>query len=84
MPEDAPVIDLKVLSPSTAVGRDIHLPQIPASTTVADLRLKLQDAIESRPAIDRMRLIYRGRVVANDTDTLSDVFGTENVSCVEL
>ncbi|KAF2651719.1 hypothetical protein K491DRAFT_696234 [Lophiostoma macrostomum CBS 122681] len=79
MSDDAPAIDLKVLSPSTEVGRDIHLPQISASTTVADLRLRLKDAIASRPSIERMRLIYRGRVVANDTDTLSDVFGAENI-----
>ena len=73
------VIDLKVLSPSTEVAGDINLPQIPASTTVKELRLKLQDAIPSRPVTDRMRLIYRGKVVANEMDTLSDVFGADNV-----
>ncbi|KAF2743943.1 hypothetical protein M011DRAFT_470840 [Sporormia fimetaria CBS 119925] len=77
--EAVATINLKVLSPSTEVQGDITLPAIPISTTVKDLRLRIQNEIATRPSTDRMRLIYRGRVVANETDTLSDVFGAENV-----
>lgn len=78
--DDHSLINLKILSPSTEVKGDISFPQIPASTTVKELRQRIQNEIESRPAMDRMRLIYRGRVVANEMDTLNDVFGLENVS----
>lgn len=74
-------INLKVLSPSTEVPGDLSFADIPAATTVKDLRLRIQGEITSKPATDRMRLIYRGRVVVNDTDTLLDVFGVENVCC---
>lgn len=80
MAEEPPTINLKVLSPSTEVEGGIHLPGLPAATTVRELRQRIHDAAPSRPAIDRMRLIYRGRVVANDSDTLQQVFGIDNVS----
>jgi hypothetical protein len=80
MADDPVPINLKVLSPSTDVKGDIYIPDIPASTTVQELRLRLQDQIEGRPATERMRLIYRGRVIAKETDRLVDVFGLENVS----
>lgn len=79
MADEPILINLKVLSPSTEVEGDISLPDIPAATTVKDLRVKIQDAIATKPSTERMRLIYRGRVVAKDTDTLSDVFGIDNV-----
>lgn len=82
MAEDHSLINLKVLSPSTEVQGDLSFPDIPASTTVKDLRLRIQNEIASRPATERMRLIYRGRVVANETDRLVDVFGSENVSTI--
>jgi hypothetical protein len=79
--QEAPTaINLKVLSPSAEVQGDINLSDIPASTTVKDLRLRIQNEISTRPATDRMRLIYRGRVVGNESDTLIDVFGEEAVS----
>jgi hypothetical protein len=85
MADDDPVpINLKVLSPSTDVKGDIYIPDIPASTTVKELRLRLQDEIEGRPATERMRLIYRGRVIAKETDKLVDVFGLENVSSIKV
>ncbi|KAL1598649.1 hypothetical protein SLS60_007789 [Paraconiothyrium brasiliense] len=72
-------VNLKILSPSAEVEGGIHLVDLPANTTIRELRQRIQDVAPSRPAIDRMRLIYRGRVVANDNDTLANVFGAENI-----
>ena len=72
-------LNLRVLSPSSEVDGGIHLQDLPTSTTVRELRLKIQDAVASKPGPERMRLIYRGKVVANDADTLETVFGAENV-----
>lgn len=79
MAEEEQTINLKILSPSTEVEGGVNLADVPASTTVKELRSRIQDTVPSKPAPERMRLIYRGRVVANDSDTLSNVFGVENV-----
>ena len=80
MAEEAVSVNLRILSPSTEVEGGVHLADLPATTTIGELRQRIQDAAPSRPAIDRMRLIYRGRVVANDNDTLEILFGSDNVS----
>lgn len=74
-------INLKVLSPSVELEGGITLAGLPASITVKELRSRIHDAVPSKPAPERMRLIYRGRVVANDADTLTTVFGADNVGC---
>lgn len=73
-------INLKILSPSPEVENGISFTDLPASTTVRELRVRIQDAVPSKPAPERMRLIYRGRVVVNDADTLGGVFGADAVS----
>ncbi|KAH8727982.1 hypothetical protein GQ44DRAFT_676010 [Phaeosphaeriaceae sp. PMI808] len=72
-------INLKILSPSTELEGGVSLPNVPATTTIKELRSLIQDAVPSKPATERMRLIYRGRVVANDQDTLGYVFGADNI-----
>ncbi|KAF1993732.1 hypothetical protein P154DRAFT_502955 [Amniculicola lignicola CBS 123094] len=80
MAEPADRIDLKILSPSTEVDGDINLPDLPTATTVTELRQLLQNAIATKPTTERMRLIYRGRVVASDDDSLRDVFGQDAIN----
>lgn len=79
MGEDRPTINLTVLSPSTEVEGDINFPDIPTTISVKALQHAIQNAVPSRPALERIRLVYRGRVVNNEKDTLSTVFGAENV-----
>lgn len=79
MAEEKPILNLKILSPSSEVEGGVTFAGLPTSTTVRELRSRIQDAVPSKPTPDRMRLIYRGRVVANDADTLENVFGTDNV-----
>jgi len=80
MAEDIPTINLKILSPSTEVEGGVNFTDLPSTTTIKELRSRIQDAVPSRPVPERMRLIYRGRVVANEADTLGNVFGADNVS----
>jgi hypothetical protein len=79
MAEEEQSLNLKILSPSTEVEGGVNLRDLPASTTIKELRCRIQDAVPSKPATDRMRLIYRGRVVANDADTLGNIFGAGSV-----
>jgi hypothetical protein len=83
MAEEVPAVNLRILSPSTELQGGLSFPNLPAATTIQELRTRIQDTAPSKPAPDRMRLIYRGRVIANDADTLATVFGAESVShCV--
>ncbi|KAF2431477.1 hypothetical protein EJ08DRAFT_678246 [Tothia fuscella] len=69
-------IELKILSPSAEVGAGgLHFDHIPVSTTVGELKEKIRDVISTRPPNERQRLIYRGRALARETDTLLSVFG---------
>ena len=79
MADDKDTINLRILSPSTEVEGGVTFPDIPASTTIKELRSRIQDAVPSKPATERMRLIYRGRVVTNDADTLANIFGADSV-----
>ncbi|KAF1942955.1 hypothetical protein EJ02DRAFT_155368 [Clathrospora elynae] len=79
MAEEKPSINLKVLSPSAEVEGGVTFQDLPTSTTIKELRSRIQDAVPSKPAPDRMRLIYRGRVVANDADTLDNIFGADSI-----
>ena len=77
---DAPLVNLQIVSPSVGVG-NLRFPDLPAATTVQQLKEKIRDSLPSRPADDHQRLIHRGWLLARDTDTLQQVFGEEAVSC---
>jgi hypothetical protein len=74
-------IELKILSPSPEIGNaGLHFDDLPVSTTVGELKDRIRDMVSTRPTHDRQRLIYLGRALVRDSDTLLDVFGTNAVS----
>ena len=73
-------IDLRILSPSTEVDRELFFQCLPVATTIAQLKERIQKSISSSPEADRQRLIFRGRVIMRDDVTLVDVFGKDTVS----
>lgn len=76
-------IDLRImLQQSTDGPADITFSQLALSTTVAQLKLKIKDKMSTHPEAARMRLIWRGRVLANSDTTLKDVFVGNNAVCV--
>ncbi|KAL9044924.1 MAG: hypothetical protein Q9214_001973 [Letrouitia sp. 1 TL-2023] len=68
---------LHVLSPSTEVPNKLTFPDILISTTVKELKFKIQDAVPSKPDPARQRLIYRGKPLTQDQLSLKDVFTQE-------
>jgi hypothetical protein len=73
-------IDLKLLSPSPEVpASGLLFENISPATTLGELRSKVQAALPSHPLPARQRIIYFGRVLQRDDDTLSGVFGADNV-----
>ena len=72
-------ITLYVLSPSTEVPNRLTFPDTPVSTTIGELKQKIQEIVATKPAPERQRLIYRARPLVQDSATLEDVFGREAV-----
>lgn len=57
----------------------INFPHLVATTTVKELKAKIRDALPSKPSDENQRLIHRGRMLGNETQTMADVFGKEVV-----
>ncbi|OLN97591.1 hypothetical protein CCHL11_01304 [Colletotrichum chlorophyti] len=72
-------INLQVLSPSTAASssRPLIFPGLAATTTVRQLKEKIRQALPLKPTDAQQRLIYRGRPLQQDGDTLLSVLGEE-------
>lgn len=75
----AQTILLHVLSPSIEIPNKLTFSDVPTSTTVAELKTKICNAVPSRPATERQRLIYRGKALVKDGATLAEIFSQETV-----
>ncbi|KAI9705207.1 MAG: hypothetical protein M1820_005354 [Bogoriella megaspora] len=72
-------ITIKILSPSPEIRNGIVLSPLSTSTTVGQVKQQLRERISSRPPNERQRLIYRGRVMMDESQTLLNVFGEDAV-----
>ena len=73
------LINVKVLSQLPEPDGLIHFENLPVTTTVGELKVKVRDHAASKPAVEDQRFIYRGRLMARENDTLMDVFGRDAV-----
>jgi hypothetical protein len=73
------VVTLQVVSPSVGVTRPLFFTDLAADTTLKQLKEKIRQMLPLRPADDHQRLIYRGRALIRDTETLLDIFGEDAV-----
>ncbi|KAL6879739.1 hypothetical protein HDV57DRAFT_497984 [Trichoderma longibrachiatum] len=76
---DQPVVNLQVVSPSVGVSRPLLFPGLPAATTIKQLKERIRQSLPLRPSDEHQRLIYRGRALVRDADSLQDVFGAEEI-----
>ncbi|KAH0493642.1 hypothetical protein TgHK011_000299 [Trichoderma gracile] len=76
---DQPVVNLQVVSPSVGVSRPLLFPGLPAATTIKQLKERIRQSLPLRPSDEHQRLIYRGRALVRDADSLQDVFGAEAI-----
>ncbi|KAI9732836.1 MAG: hypothetical protein M1834_003774 [Cirrosporium novae-zelandiae] len=72
-----PKILLNILSPSEEVRHRLSFPSTSLSMTVGQLKEKIRDAVDTHPAPERQRLIYQGRPLSKDSDTLQLILGKE-------
>jgi len=75
----SPVVNLQVVSPSSQVRSPLSFQSLPATTSVKELKEKIRNALEVSPSAESQRLIYRGRMLARDTETMMEIFGEETV-----
>ena len=54
-----------------------HLGEYPVSTSIGALRNDLQSRIPSNPAPTQQRLLYLGRALVDDAQTLADALNTK-------
>lgn len=71
---------LVVVSPSVGVPGPLNFPHLPAATSVKELKAKIRDVLPSKPADESQRLIHRGRMLARETETMMDIFGSETLA----
>ncbi|KAF2143370.1 uncharacterized protein K452DRAFT_317527 [Aplosporella prunicola CBS 121167] len=69
-------VDLRILSPSIEAEGGVSFRALPSSTTVGQLKVKIQDALPTHPVPERMRIIYQGRML-RDSIPLAEVFGRD-------
>lgn len=70
---------LQVVSPSVGVTGPLSFSQLPSGTTVKQLKEKIRESLPMRPSDDHQRLIHRGRLLAKENETMSEIFGQETV-----
>ena len=70
---------LQVVSPSVGVSMPLVFSQLPATTSIRELKAKIRDILPSRPTDENQRLIHRGRMLGNEADTMANIFGLEAV-----
>ena len=80
----AQTILLHLLSPSIEIPNKHTFSDVPTSTTVAELKTKICNAVPSRPATERQRLIYRGKALLKDGATLAEIFSQGTVRALYL
>ncbi|KAJ5359276.1 uncharacterized protein N7496_011689 [Penicillium cataractarum] len=75
-------VTIHILSPSLPAPSRFTLRDLPLETTVGQLRSRITHSLPGHPAPSTQRLIYRGRPLANNNDTMADIFrsveGTEH------
>jgi Ubiquitin family len=65
-PDGPPTVQLLVKNPSDTPGGEAFSLAAPVTLTVAQLKAEIAAAYPGRPAVDRQRLIFSGKLLADD------------------
>lgn len=84
-PQEDLSVNISIVSPSVSVNAPLHFPGLPPSTTLAQIKQKVREALDSKPSNEQQRLIHQGKLLSREDQTLLDVFGEQRVgSCLDL
>ena len=73
-------LEIRVFTFVVGIPNPLVLSMVPSSATVGQLKLRIRDALPSRPAVESQRLIYHGHVLNDMDQTMISVFGEREVS----
>lgn len=73
-------VTLHILCPSQPIPGRFTLNDLPLETTVGELRARITQSLPSQPPPATQRLIYRGRPLTTDSQMLSEILGSVEVS----
>ncbi|KAK2612891.1 hypothetical protein QQS21_001002 [Conoideocrella luteorostrata] len=76
-------VNLQIVSPSAGVNRPLLFPDLPAATTIKQLKEKIRHALPLRPADENQRLIHLGRALLRESDNLLTIFGADALQTLE-
>jgi len=77
-------IDIRILSQLPDPHSSLTFNHLSPDLTISDLKRLIQRALPSSPLLDAQRLIYRGRLLTRDEDTLLDVLGRGSLNTREM
>lgn len=78
--ESRQLIDIKIIGPHEEVRTGIEFKEVPKTSTVGELKERIEATLSSHPPPNKQRLIFLGRVLQPDTETLLHFFGENLVS----
>ena len=73
-------IALHLLCPSLPPPSRFTLNDLPRSTTVAGLKIRISQSVQSQPSPENQRLIYRGKPIVNPHESLQTILEPPGVS----
>ena len=73
-------VTITIKSPGAELPTTLH--DIKLRTTISDLKKIIREQSASHPAESRQRLIFHGKPLLRDQQTLSEALGENMVSCV--
>lgn len=76
--EDVDTFILRVLSPSAGATIPLSI-RMTTTNTVKELKQKIRDSLPMQPSNERQRLIYQGRALSKEEETMTEIFGQERV-----
>ncbi|KAL1866353.1 hypothetical protein Daus18300_006817 [Diaporthe australafricana] len=75
--ENPLAVNISIISPSLAVNAPLNFIGLPASTTIGQLKEKIREMLDAKPANEQQRLIHQGKLLNRESETLLDVFGEQ-------
>ena len=78
-PSPEMALEIRVFTFVVGIPNPLVLSMVSSSATVGQLKLRIRDALPSRPPAESQRLIYQGRVLDDMDQTMMSVFGEREV-----
>ncbi|KAI0205261.1 hypothetical protein F4808DRAFT_278706 [Astrocystis sublimbata] len=69
---------LQIVSPSAHVAQPLTM-ALPITTTVQQLKALIRSCVDTCPPDEAQRLIYRGRLLSRESQTMVELFGDESL-----